>query len=212
MNDDFDKLFPRTASHFSASTVSADAWARAAENDGLIVTGQYLLLAEDLLKRCESWRQRVNLFSAPNFSLTFTRFREAHAIMTKQSFNRAQPQPKAQFRGFLEYRLTDDQLAELDEWQPSAMDVFAYCDKLLTGGIKISLSYNERTKLATCSLMDERKKLSDGEPNPAGGYMLSTSDTSCSLALKAGIYKHFMALEASWTALIDRPSQGGRRG
>jgi len=210
--DNFDKFFPKHAAKFGVNAFDVDRWVAEAEDGGLIVTGQYLLWSADLLKRCASWYEHRNLFAHPSFSLLFNQFREAHSIMTKRSFTRTPAIEKASFVGFLEYRLNDDQLEALDGWSPSTMDIFGYCDELVRHGFKLSLSYNQNTHLATCSIMDERKKLPNGEKNPAGGYMLSTSDSDCSLALKAAMYKHFHALEMSWVALISAPSQGGRRG
>lgn len=210
--DNFDKLFPKHATKFGVNALEVDRWIAEAEEGNLIVTGQYILWAGDLLKRCSSWYEHRNIFLHPSFSILYAQFREAHATMTKRSFSRSAAIEKAKFVGFIEYRLNDDQLEALDAWQPTAMDIFADCDTLTRGGFKLALSYNPNTQLATCSLMDERLKLSDGEKNPAGGYMLSTSDTSCSLALKSAMYKQFTALEMNWTPLLNTPSLGGRRG
>lgn len=210
--DEFDRLFPKTAARFGTNAIAADRWRDEMQEGGIVVAGNFMLLSGDMLQRAVSWRQHSNLFSSPNFSMMFTRFREMYAVMAKQGFTRQQPEQKAQFSGFLEFRLNDEQLTELDEWQPTAMDIFAYGDKLIRSGIKISLSYNERTKLATCALLDEKRKTADGEKNPAAGKLLSTQDTDCALALKGMMYKHFLVLEGSWVSLLDQPSRGGQRG
>lgn len=210
--DDFETMFPRSSVKFGVSAVAADRWKAEMEAGGLIVTGQVILLAGDLLRFCASYRQRANLFALPHFSLKFSQFREAYAAMARKPFSRDVRPQSADFSGFVEFRLDDEQIAELDGWNPTAMDVFGYCDRLVQDGFKVSLSYNANNKLATCSLMDGRRKLADGEKNPAAGKMLSTSDTDCSLALKAAIYKHFLVLECSWVSLLDQPSRGGQRG
>lgn len=210
--DEFDRLFPPKKHAFGVNAVTADFWRTELEAGGLIVTGRYMLLADDCLKRCLSWYEHRNLFAHPSFSILLNQFREANATMAKKSFSRTPAIDKAKFEGFVERKLTDEELEALDGWDVPAMELFSYVDQLLTGGIKVSLSYNPNTKLATCSLMDERKKLDNGEPNPAAGRMLSTGDTNSALALKAAVYKHFHALEMDWSPLIAAPSQGGRRG
>lgn len=113
---------------------------------------------------------------------------------------------RASWQGFVERRLSDEELAELDEWQPSAMDVFSALDSALADGYRVTLSYNPTTSLATCTLMDDDKK------RKSGGYALSTSDRDCSLALKAAMFKFVYVLEKSLESLVDQPSAGGRRG
>lgn len=210
--DDFETMFPKSRPKFGINAIAVDRWIAEMEEGNQVVAGGYILLSDDLLKRCFGWYEHRNIFQNPSFSILYSRFREANAAMAKRGFSRTPQIEKAAFNGFIEYRLSDEQLEALDMWEITAMDMFSYCDNLTTKGIKLSLSYNPNTKLATCSLMDERKKLENGDANPAAGRMLSTSDTTCALALKAAVYKHFHALEENWAPLIAAPSQGGRRG
>ena len=203
---DFDELFPRNSKLFGLSAIAANQWLEAKWSKNLGATWEMISLADSLLVLAASWRQDSNLFVSGRFQALFFELREKLAIMAgkKVQDNRSLTRPS--WKGFLDYRLTDEELAELDEWTPSSAEIFGAVDEATTGLYRVTLSYSPRTKLATCTLIDDDKS------RKTAGYGLSTSDRDCSLALKAAVFKHVYVLERDWTRLLDKPSEGGRRG
>lgn len=113
---------------------------------------------------------------------------------------------KAKWSGFLDFRLSDDQLADLDDWQPSVAEIWEKVDSVLHDGYKVTLSYNAKYHTATATLIDESLS------RRSGGYGLSSSDSDGALALKAAMFKHFVVLQGTWESLLDQPLVAGRRG
>jgi len=120
--------------------------------------------------------------------------------------NKNMPPARAKWQGFLDYRLTEDQLMELDGWQPTLVEIWEQADMLLTSNYRVTLSYNANTKTATATIID------DEPTRKAGGWALASSDSNGATALKAALYKHFHVLAADWENLLDIPNAGGRRG
>jgi len=203
---DFDQQFPPKRVLFSRSLKSASEWVEAKYGEGYWWDGDFVLAADDLLKRVLSWYENTNIFAHPSFSMKLTRFRTLAAIMANDKKNYPKPTKRPTWNGFLDFRLDDDQLAELDEWQPSAVEVFEHVDGVMLAGFRLTLSYNAQTKLANCTIIDDRLGL------PSSGFALSTADLSCGAALKAAVYKHSLVLQGDWSSLLTKPSAGGRRG
>jgi hypothetical protein len=206
MSDLFDQHFPKTRQAFSPSTLSSERFLREKYGENAPLIGGYLLVADDLLKRALSWYESDNLFASPRFLSKLYLFREFAKTMANNKASERNQDKDASWKAFLDCRLTDDQLVELDEWQPSALEIFEYVDATLLDGYKLSLSYNKQTQLASCTLIDRLKS------RVSGGYGLSTSDTNAAAALKAAMFKHCLVLERSWASLVGTPSRGGRRG
>lgn len=117
-----------------------------------------------------------------------------------------QAEKRATWQGFIDFRLTNDQLAELDDWQPTPVEIWESVDRLLGDKYRVTLSYSAKLKTATCSIMD------DDPMRKSGGWALSSADGDGASALKAAIYKHFLVLNGSWETVLDIPASVGRRG
>jgi len=116
------------------------------------------------------------------------------------------PPKRAKWQGFLDYRLTEDELVELDEWKPKPAEIWESVDALMNGNYRVTLSYNPNTKTATATITD------DEPTRKSGGWALASSDGDCALAVKAAVFKHFHVLQGSWENLLDLPNTAGRRG
>jgi hypothetical protein len=116
-----------------------------------------------------------------------------------------QDNSKAEWKGFLDFRLTDDELNELDQWKPKPSELWIEIDGMIQSGIRCTLTYNAKTHLASCTLID------DSNTRPSGGFALSSADTDGALALKMAVFKH-MKLDRTWASLLDKPMPLGRRG
>lgn len=206
MSDLFDTHFPPKRYPFDVNALSSERFLLSKYGDGAQVIGGYLLVADDLFKRLLSWYEATNLFASPRFLSKLYLFREFSKTMAGNKSNDKKSSVRASWKGFLDFRLSDDQLSELDGWQPSALELMESVDGIMFDGYRFTLSYNKQTKLATCTLIDDVKE------RVSGGYGLSTSDSTAALALKAAVYKHALVLERSWASLVGTPSQGGRRG
>ncbi len=206
MSDLFDQSFPPKHFPFDVNALSSERFLLSKYGEGAQVIGGYLLVADDLFKRLLSWYEPTNLFYSPRFLSKLHLFREYAKTMANNKANDKKTAARASWKGFLDFRLDDAQLTELDEWQPSALELMENVDGIMFDGYRFTLSYNKQTKLATCTLIDDVKE------RVSGGYGLSTSDATAALALKAAVYKHALVLERSWASLVGTPSQGGRRG
>lgn len=102
-----------------------------------------------------------------------------------------------EWKGFLEYRLTAEELEDLDSWQPDAAEVFEELHRFLVDGYSFTVTWSFRTEQACFSLRDispERK---------TAGYCMTTFDANCMLAIKAGVFKQTLVLKGDWTPLLS---------
>jgi len=206
MSDLFDQSLPPKRYPFDVNALSSERFLVSKYGETAPIIGGYLLVADDLFKRLLSWYEPTNLFYAPRFLSKLYLFREYAKTMANNTKTDKKSSARAAWKGFLDFRLDDAQLSELDEWQPSALELMEHVDAIMFDGYRFTLSYNKQTKLATCTLIDDVKD------RVSGGYGLSTADATAALALKAAVYKHALVLERSWASLVGTPSQGGRRG
>lgn len=204
--DKFGTMFPLKRQAFTLGWVGASRWVEAKYGEGVWWDREVVLLADDLLKRVLSWYEDANIFTNSTFSGKLSRYRKVLDTVTDNKKKDSKTAKRAAWKGFLDFRLDDDQLQELDEWQPSATEIFDQVDAILLVGFRLTLSYNPLTKLANCTVIDDRSD------QASGGFALSTADSSCALALKAAVFKHWLVLQGDWSSLLDKPSQGGRRG
>jgi len=202
----FDDTFPPRYTMFSRGTLGADRWFRAKYGDGVEAQYSMLLQADDLLDRALSWYESYDLFSNARFLSKLSLLRKDFSIMANNNGKDKKSVARPSWQGFLDFRLDDEQLSELDEWQPSSLEVFEAIDGILLSGYRLTVSYNSSMKLATCTIIDDDKK------RASGGFGLSTADVNSAAALKAAVFKHALVLQGDWTSLLDKPSQGGRRG
>jgi len=202
---DFTHNYPSTAAKFDVSWQGFSAWCEDCADHGWSPSDDIKSLSDDLMLWAASWYQPRNAFSSFRFATRFARIQMEFRNMARKT-TQSKAKARAKWQGFLDYRLTEDQLMELDEWQPTPAEVWEQTDKLITGNIRVTLSYNEGTKTATATLIDDEPSRS------SGGWALSSSDSNGALALKAALYKHFLVLQGSWETLLDLPNTGGRRG
>lgn len=199
------ELFPRTASHFGEGRADVLNFERALADHGWQASGYLFGYADDLTVRAASFREDANLFQSYRFSLLLWKFRAEYAAMAGRKPKESRS-ARAKWIGFLDYRLTEDELSGLDEWSPTTAEIWERVDALIEGNYRLALSYNAQFKVATCTIMD------DDAARKGGGYGLSSSDADGAMALKAALYKHFDVLGGSWDSLLDAPLTPGRRG
>lgn len=202
----FDELFPRSASHFDASVITTDDWKRGIEDDSLTRMWTVSLYADDLLRRAASFRGTGDVFLTGKFYSKLALLRREIADMAGRKVRDAiKDNDKAEWKGFLDFRLTDELLAELDGWKPKPADIWTEVDAMIADGYRLILSYNAKTHLASCTV------ICDANTKAWGGWALSSSDEDGALALKMAIFKH-LHLQRDWSGLLGQPQAKGRRG
>jgi hypothetical protein len=202
----FDDLFPRSAFHFDTSALSGAEWLEGLGGDEADLRWSIALLSDELLRSCASYHGEGDYFVSPRFLSKRALLRREISMATKRKVRDAvRQEDKAEWVGFLDYRLDDEGLAALDEWKPKPQDIWAEVDALISSGYRLTLSYNAKTHLASCTL------ICDDANKAWGGYALSSSDEDGALALKMAVFKH-LRLERSWQALLNQPVRRGQRG
>lgn len=203
----FDDLFPRTAFHFDVSALSGAEWLDGLEDDRAALLWSLALFSDELLRSCASYHGEGDLFVSSRFSQKFYLARKELAMARRQTKvkDAIRQEDKAEWVGFLDFRLTDELLGELDEWKPKPADIWAEVDAAIATGYRFTLSYNPRTHLASCTI------ICDDASKAWGGYALSSSDEDGALALKMAVFKH-TKLGGDWSSLLNQPQQRGRRG
>lgn len=201
----FDRLFPSIALGFETSLSGTTLWK--GETDDAAIERLWLLAlsADVLLIRAASYRETFDLFSRPKFwseLYLFSQLREGSNGMAQKG-QRKQDE-RATWKGFLDCRLTEEQLDALDQWKPKPTEVFVTVDEMMADDYRLTLSYNKRTKLASCTIID------DSPARKTGGWALSTSDDNGAAALKAAVYKHNTVLEKDWLPLLDTTPKSRR--
>jgi len=199
------ELFPRTAAKFGDTPLAIAQFEADLADHGWQASAYLFWHADDLMCRAASWRDSGNLFLSYRFSVLFYKFRVEYCSMAGRKPVEAKAS-RAKWVGFLDYRLSDDELMALDEWQPAVADIWARVDALITNGYRLALSYNKEFSVSTCTIMD------DDASRKSGGYGLSSSDADGAMALKAALYKHWEILGGTWDSLLDAPLTRGRRG
>lgn len=110
-----------------------------------------------------------------------------------------------EWRGFLEYRLTAEELEDLDSWSPDPSEVMEVLHSFLVGGYTFTLSWSAKTGQACFSLRDNNPQ------SKTAGYCMTTFDADCALALKAGVFKQKIILHDNWEPLLVA-GKAARRG
>ena len=205
----FDVLFPRSSKRFSSFDLDARSWRegfRGEEFSGDDVQWTLALYADDLMRRLASFHGTGDVFLSYKFYGKLRLFREERAMATKTKVKDGIKQSdKAVWVGFLDYRLSESELEELDAWKPKPSDVWLNVDGAVQTGYRFTLSWNARTHLASCTMIDD-----DGN-RKTGGYALSSSDEDGAAALKMMIFKH-LKLQGDWSPLLSVEPSKGKRG
>jgi len=204
----FDELFPKTAASFDVSALSSSAWTRAVDEGNAQILWNMAIWADDLLRLCASFRQDTNLFVGYKFTSKLYLLREGIAMTTRKVKPKdpIKVEAKAEWVGFLDFRLTDEHLSALDNWKPKPQEIWDEVDAMMAAGYRFTLSYNKVSKLASVTVID------DDATRKTGGYALSSADADGALALKMAIYKHVHALDRTWEVLLNQPTRRGQRG
>jgi len=202
----FSEKYPKSARAFDVSLSAYTAWElECAFHNWLTPDVRLYGMADALLLWAASWYNPSDLFANARFFPVFYKLRQEYAIMARRKVE-DQREKRATFQGFLDFRLTADQLEEMDEWLPTPAQIWELVDKLMNDGYRLTLSYSAKTKTASCTLMD------DNPARKSGGWGLSSADGDAAHALKAACYKHFLVLQGTWATLLDTPIVRGQRG
>lgn len=201
----FDELFPKTGSKFDTGFMSAREWHDSRDDGTRELRWHIQITADDLMRYITSWRERTDAFLSRRIYHSLQLIREDYAKMAGRKRKDAIPDDsRAAWKGFLDRRLTDGELEELDNWKPKPADIFAAVDDMIQNGYRFTLSYNKQTKLASCTIID------DNNTRASGGYALSNADTDGAMALKMAVYKHVTLLSKDWSQLLDQPVRSRR--
>lgn len=125
--------------------------------------------------------------------------------MVKKAERTSNSNAAPEWRGFLEYRLSPDELEDLDSWTPDASEIMEALHAFIVEGYTFTLSWSARTGQACFSLRDNNPE------RKTAGYCMTTFDADCALALKAGVYKQKVVLRDDWQPLLV-PGKAVRRG
>jgi hypothetical protein len=201
----FDSMFPSQVGRFAAFNRGTALWMSQYRNVDPSLLWYFLKEADSLLVRATSWRQPKNLFDSPKFWALLLDFqRERDTVMARTKREKNWSQNKAEWKGFVDRRLSEAELAACDDWQPDAAEVWALVDDLIQARYRFTLSYSSTTKLATVTIID------DDAERKTGGLALATADEDGASALKAALFKHVTVLGGSWETLILAPTRGKR--
>jgi len=201
----FSELHPKAASRFDTGVVAFNYWCVACAEHGWYPEITIYALSDTLMAFAASYRQPENLFDQPRFFSRWYQLRKDFATMARRQV-KGSTEARAKWQGFIDYRLTEDELTELDGWEPTPAELWEYVHTLMQANCRVQLSYNANTKTASCTITD------DEPTRKSGGWALTSSDGDCLLALKAAVFKHFHVLQGSWEHLLDAPNSTGRRG
>lgn len=191
---------------FHLESVVSQYW-RSTERRKRIAASQADELAKHALDLIRSFHGEGDVFGtrrvgAAQGSFNYILEMELMATKARQTTTR---ETSPEWRGFLEYRLTAEELDDLDSWTPEPAEMFERLHAYLVEGYTFTLSWSDRTKQACFSLRDNNPE------RKTAGYCMTTFDGDCALALKAGVYKQDIALKGDWKPLLEH-GKGARRG
>lgn len=202
----FDELFPSSSRKFDMHPPTGREWVSGLPTNATLYSWSTWVLSCELLSRAASYHGEGNLWEVQRFFARVSYIRGEFAMARQQK--KRDPIPdnsKAEWKGFLDFRLSDEELAELDNWKPKPIELWSEIDEMITAGYRLTLTYNARMHLASCTMID------DSNTRPSGGHAISSADTDGALALKMAVFKH-MKLDRTWVSLLDKPQPLGRRG
>lgn len=202
----FDEIFPSTSHKFDMQPMSGRDWLESEAANQLLFSWSIWVLSCELLTRAASYRSDGDLWQSSRFYGRVSYLRSEFAMARgARKQDPIKDNDKAEWKGFLDYRLTDDELTELDNWKPKPNDIWQEVDAAIAAGYRFTLTYNAKTHLASCTMID------DSSTRGSGGYALSSSDEDGALALKMAIFKH-VRMERTWASLLGKPQIKAKRG
>ena len=110
---------------------------------------------------------------------------------------------KADFKGFINVNLTSEHKDAIQKWDLETDDVFDWIASELTGGYKVSFSYNPQNDTVAASIMCVAAK------SPNAGYVVNSFAKDIYTALKALMYKVENILPSNWTEFEDAAADIG---
>ena len=201
----FSQLFPAAARAFNTDLSATTLWNDQADPEAIDRLWYAALCADVLLIRAMSYRETFDLFSRPKFwgdLYAFSQCMRGDAGMAAKG--QRKQADRAEWKGFLDRRMSEDELAACDAWKPKPTEVFVLVDEMMAADFRLTLSYNKRTGLASCTVID------DSPSRKSGGWAISTADENGAAALKAAVYKHVTLLQGDWISLLEQPVKRGR--
>lgn len=96
------------------------------------------------------------------------------------------------WQGFVECRLSADQIESLMEWELNEEDIWTALIAEIMGGHKFTLSFNSQNETFVAAL-------TASVPSPNAGYTLSSFAPDHNTAVRALAYKHLVVLECDWS-------------
>lgn len=154
-----------------------------------------------LVARLERHYLPTNFFDLRDILEIFARLTntiEGEIVMATKS--KKQPAfERAEWKGFLDVRLTDAQLEEADAWKCSPLQMLEGVHVLAMEGYKLTVSYSAQAGCSTATLM------AGTQQGTASGYAVSARGENSADALKLLLFKHHFVLERDWTKLLTQP-------
>lgn len=146
------------------------------------------------------WQTRKTVELLASFHIEFYE----RLIMAKKK-SVVQEFKRTEWKGFLEFHLTDAHLLAADEWEATDTDLLEWYCEMTVQGYKITGSHKSESGDSTATMMagDLQGELS--------GWALSAKGRDGREALKLLMYKHNYALETDWAQLLGE-SRPVRRG
>lgn len=155
------------------------------------------VLATKVYDRVMGWSNEGQLTESSKFIYQwFTFWNAMEARMPAKRGKASTQYEKQEWRGFVERTLSEDELAQADDYKLKPAELAESMCALAEAGYDIKLSYNTQHKTASATLIDQRPKL------PTSGYALSARGTNCVDAYKLLLYKHTVVLAQDWTPLL----------
>jgi len=202
----FDDLFPTIARKFDIQPPSASQYVEGLSDNSILFTWSHWVLSSELMRSLVSFRGEGDLFQKSKFYQRWSYLRGEFAMARQEKKKDAiSDSSKAEWKGFLDFRLTEDELLELDNWKPKPVELWSEIDEMIKAGYRLTVTYNAKTHLASCTMID------DSNTRPTGGFAISSADTDGASALKMAVFKH-LKLDRTWVSMLDKPQPLGRRG
>lgn len=150
-------------------------------------------------KRLRTWFHNTDFFSnRPNMdSIARYSFALQEGILMAKKTTPQNTYERAEWKGFLEYQMSDAELEAGTAWELGDADLLEGIVSLTGRGYKLTASYNAKSGAATATLMagQEQGRLS--------GYALSAKGTDARDAMKLLFYKHWHILDEDWSGLLE---------
>lgn len=195
---DFIEQFPSTAAHFTTSFPTSSEFREAQAEGKQHVLMFVAMMSDEMLTKAASHREPTDMFSQYQFASRLVLLgQEFDAMAARKSKSPRGASERNEWQGFLECRLTEEQLAELDNQKPKPAEIWAAVDEMILSDYRFTLSYNKNLKLASVTVIDDSKE------RKTGGYALSSADSDGALALKMAVYKHYVVLDKNWEQLLS---------